>query len=117
MTERYDDQEEEIIEGVILKADFGYGMKYKDEENLYLKLEVQQFDGYECVQLFGEEKIGKLLQQFKGDYRGEVSVSTLIHRRVYLLGSDMTNSIPNAISKLPPSRYQQYDWVYNDNWN
>jgi hypothetical protein len=117
MTERYDDQEEEIIEGVILKADFGYGMKYKDEENLYLKLEVQQFDGYECVQLFGEEKIGKLLQQFKGDYRGEVSVNTLIHRRVYLLGSDMTNSIPNAISKLPPSRYQQYDWVYNDNWN
>ena len=118
MTERYNDQEEEeIIEGVILKADFGYGMKYKDEENLYLKLEVQQFDGYECVQLFGEDKIGKLLQQFKGDYRGEVSLSTLIHRRVYLLGSDMTNSIPNAISKLPPSRYQQYDWVYNDNWN
>ena len=92
-------------------------MKYKDEENLYLKLEIQQFDGYECVQLFGGDKIGKLLVQFKGDYRGEVSIQTLVHRRVYLLGSDMTNSIPNAISKLPPTKYQQYDWIYNDNWN
>ena len=111
------DKKEKIIKGIIIDVNYGYGMKYRDEENLYLKLEVQQFDGYECVQLFGEDKIGKLLQQFKGDYRGEVSLSTLIHRRVYLLGSDMTNSIPNAISKLPPSRYQQYDWVYNDNWN
>lgn len=108
---------EEIIEGIILRADFGFGMKYKDEENLYLKLEIQQFDGYECVQLFGGDKIGKLLVQFKGDYRGEVSIQTLVHRRVYLLGSDMTNSIPNAVSKLPPTKYQQYDWIYNDNWN
>ena len=108
---------EEIIEGIIINVDYGYGMKYKDEENLYLKLEIQQFDGYLCVQLFGQEKVGKLLQQFKGDYRGESSLNNLMHRQVYLLASEKVNTIPSAIAKLPPSEYTQYSWVYNDNWN
>jgi len=108
---------QDIIEGIITKADFGYGMKYKDEENLYLKLDIQQFDGYECVQLLSEEKIGKLLLQFRGDYHGECSISTLVHRRVYLLNAEQTNGVPDAIAKLPPSEYVQYDWIYNDNWN
>jgi hypothetical protein len=110
-------KKEDIIEGIIIKADFGYGMKYKDEENLYLKLNIQQFDGHECVQLFGMKKVGKLLLQFKGDYHGELSLSTLVHRRVFLLNSDQTNLIPNAIAKLPPSEFEQYSWIYNDNWN
>lgn len=108
---------ETTVEGIIIEVDYGYGMKYKDEENLYLKLEIQQFDGYSCVQLFSQEKVGKLLQQFKGDYRGEVSLNMLKHKQVYLLSSDKTNTIPNAIAKLPPNQYSQYDWIYNDNWN
>lgn len=110
-------KEEEIVEGIIVDVNYGYGMKYKDEENLYLKLEIQQFDGYLCVQLFGQEKVGKLLQQFKGDYRGESSLNNLMHRQVYLLASEKVNTIPSAIAKLPPNQYSQYDWIYNDNWN
>ena len=110
-------EQNDIIEGIIIKADFGYGMKYKDEENLYLKLNIQQFDGHECVQLFGMEKVGKLLLQFKGDYRGELSLHTLLHRRVFLMGSSTTNLIPDAIAKLPPTEFPQYSWIYNDNWN
>lgn len=112
-----EENEERVIKGIIINIDYGYGMKYKDEENLYLKLEVQQFDGYLCVQLFGQEKIGKLLQQFKGNYRGESSLKNLMHEQIYLLESDKTNTIPNAIAKLPPNEYTQYDWIYNDNWN
>ena len=107
---------EKTIKGIITQVDYGYGMKYKDEENLYLKLEIQQFDDYTCIQLFGQEKIGKLLQQFKGDYRGETSIQTLVHQPIYLL-AETTNSIPNAIAKLPPQKYSQYQWIYNDNWN
>lgn len=110
-------QEEEIVEGIITQVDFGFNMKFKDAENLYLKLEIQQFDGYESVQLFKAENVGKLLIQFKGDYRDEASVNHLKHRKVFLLKSDNTNGVPNAIAKLPPSKYPQYTWIYNDNWN
>ena len=109
-------KDNEIVEGIIIKADFGYGMKYKDEENLYLKLNIQQFDGHECVQLFSLDKVGKLLLQFKGDYRGELSLHTLLHRKIYLSG-ETTNLIPDAIAKLPPEEFPQYSWIYNDNWN
>lgn len=112
-----EEAEEKIIKGIIVDVNYGYGMKYRDEENLYLKLEVQQFDGHLCVQLFGKDKIGKLLQQFKGNYRGESSLKNLMHEQIYLLESDKTNTIPNAIAKLPPNEYTQYDWIYNDNWN
>ena len=109
--------EEEIIKGIILEADYGYGMKYKDMEHLYLKLKIQCFDGYECIQLFNQDKIGKLLLQFKGDYKGEMSVQSLKHQKVFLLSSDRVNSVPSAIAKLPPNTFKQYDWIYNDNWN
>ena len=106
-----------VIEGIIIKADFGFGMKYKDEENLFLKLNIQQFDGHECVQLFSLDKVGKLLLQFKGDYRGELSLHSLLHRRVVLLDSEKTNMIPDAIAKMSPEDFPQYSWIYNDNWN
>ena len=38
-----------VVYGVILDADIGYGLKYKDENNLYLKLDIQQFDNFECM--------------------------------------------------------------------
>ena len=108
---------DEIVEGVILRVDYGYGMKFTDPENLYLKLEIMQFDGEESIQLFGQDKVGKLLLQFKGDYRGELSLSHLKHRRIFLLASKKTNGILDAIAKLPPSKYPQYSWIENDNWN
>lgn len=108
---------DEYVEGIILDVDYGFGMKFKDSEGLYLKLQIQQFDGYDCVQLLREDSIAKLLLQYKGDYRGEISCNTLKHRRVYLLTSDMTNGVPNAIAKLPPSEYPQYQWIRNANWS
>lgn len=104
------------MEGVILEVDYGFGMKYTDMENMYLKLEIQQFDGHQGVQLFNQEKVGKLLLQFKGDYRGELSLNHLKHRRVFL-SNESTNGVPNAIAKMPPSDYPQYSWIENDNWN
>lgn len=109
-------EEEKVLEGVILDVDYGFGMKYTDIENMYLKLEIQQFDGHQGVQLFHQEKIGKLLLQFKGDYRGELSLKHLKHRRVFLT-EECTNGVPNAIAKMPPSKYPQYSWIENDNWN
>ena len=114
MTEK---EKDEIVEGIIINVDFGFNMKYKDMENLYLKLEIQQFDGYEAVQLFKAENVGKLLVQFRGDYRGELSLNHLQHKRVFLLKSDSTNGVPNAIAKLPPEQYPQYQWVRNNNWD
>lgn len=107
---------EKVMEGVILEVDYGFGMKYTDMENMYLKLEIQQFDGHQGVQLFSQEKVGKLLLQFKGDYRGELSLTHLKHRRVFL-SDESTNDVPNAIAKMPPSDYPQYSWIENDNWN
>lgn len=112
-----EDSEEKVIEGIILDIDYGFGMKFKDVEGLYLKLLIQQFDGFGCVQLFRDDDIAKLLLQYKGDYKGEISCNTLKHRRIYLLASDMTNGIPNAVAKLPPNQYPQYDWIYNQNWD
>ena len=108
---------DQIIEGIIIEADFGFNIKYTDLEHLYLKLIVQQFDGFLSTQLFKVDKVGKLLQQFRGDFHGELSVKTLIHQRVFLLESEKTNSICDAIAKLPPEKYPHYSWVYNDNWN
>lgn len=107
---------EKVMEGVILEVDYGFGMKYTDMENMYLKLEIQQFDGNQGVQLFKQEKVGKLLLQFKGDYRGELSLNHLKHRKVFL-SDKSTNGVPDAIAKMPPSDYPQYSWIENDNWN
>ena len=110
------EQKEEVIEGVILDVDYGFGMKYTDMENMYLKLEIQTFRGNSSVQLFGQEKVGKLLLQFKGDYRGELSLKHLRHRRIFLT-EETTNGVSNAIAKMPPKEYPQYSWIENDNWN
>lgn len=109
-------KKEKIIEGIITDVDYGFGMKYTDLENMYLKIEIQQFDRHSCVQLFKQDKIGKILLQFKSDFRGELSLKHLIHRRVFL-SQDTTNGVPNAIAKMPPSEYPQYTWLENDNWN
>lgn len=109
-------EEEKTIEGIIIDVDYGFGMKYADPNNMYLKIEIQMFDGFLCTQLFGIDKIGKLLLQFKGDYRDDTSIKNLVHQKLYLL-DDRVNSVPSAIAKLPPSQYPQYSWIENDNWN
>ena len=53
-----EDSREANIEGIILDIDYGFGMKYTDTENMYLKLEIQQFNGRSCVQLFKQDDIG-----------------------------------------------------------
>lgn len=107
---------EDYLEGIILEADYGFGMKYTDTENMYLKLEIQEFNGNIGIQLFSQDKIGKLLLQFNNEYRGEVSLSHLQHKRVFL-SKETTNGVPNAIAKMPPELYPQYSWIENDNWN
>lgn len=111
------ENKEKITEGIILDVDYGYGLKFKDTEGLYLKLHIQQFDGVDCIQLLKEDNIAKLLLQYKGNYQGEISCNTLKHRRIFLLSSQKTNGIPDAIAKLPPNQYPQYDWIYNSNWD
>lgn len=113
----HEEQEEEIIEGIIIDADYGFGMKYKDTKNLYLKLEIQQYDGWVSTQLFREDKIAKLLQQFKGDYRTDSGVKSLVHQAIYSLAEEKINGVPQAVCVLPPKRYPQYEWIYNDNWD
>lgn len=105
-----------IIEGIIIDVDLGYGLKYKDPNSIFLQLEIQMFDGFLCTQLFGMDKIGKILIQFKSDYRNNTSVKQLLHRKVYLLDENI-NKTPSAIAPLPPSEYPEYKWIENDNWN
>lgn len=110
-------ESKEMIEGIIIDVDYGFGMKYKDTKNLYLKLEVQQYNGWTSTQLFKGDKIPKLLLQFKNDYRTESGVKSLKHQTIYSLASESTNGIPDAIAAYPPSQYPQYEWIYNDNWS
>ena len=46
MKKMTDQEAHQIIEGIIIEADFGFNIKYTDLEHLYLKLIVQQFDGF-----------------------------------------------------------------------
>lgn len=110
-----EDSREASIEGIILNVDYGFGMKYADTDNMYLKLEIQQFNGHSCVQLFKQDDIGRLLLQFKSDYRGEISLKNLRHCQIFL-SNDITNGVPNAIAKMPPEKYPQYSWIENSNW-
>ena len=116
MTNQEINEEENVLEGVILDVDYGYGMKYTDMENLYLKLEVQQFDGLQGVQLFNQDTVGKLLLQFRGDYRGELSLKHLKHCRIFM-SEEKTNGVPDKVAKLPPSQFPQYSWIANNNWD
>lgn len=109
-------EKEKFSEGIILNADYGFGMKYTDAEKMYLKLEIQEFNGNIGVQLFNQDKIGKILLQFNNEYRGELSLKHLKHKRIFL-SDTTTNGVPDAIAKMPPELYPQYSWIANDNWN
>lgn len=97
-------------EGIILNVDYGFGMKFNDKNNLYLKLEIQGFDGYSCIQLFREEKIGELLSQYKSENFDISSVQSLVHRRIYL-SNKKEYGTPSAVSQ------DSLNWISNDNWD
>ena len=116
MVKLMNEQNEDYSEGIILDIDYGFGMKYMDKDNMYLKLEIQEFNGNIGIQLFNQKKIGKLLLQFNDEYRGEMSIKHLKHKRIFL-SKETTNGVPNAVAKMPPELYPQYDWIPNSNWD
>lgn len=104
--------EDKVVKGIILYADFGYGLKFKDSEELFLKLEIQGFDGYFTTQLFNMENTLILLKMFKSDYSPVNSIHSLKHRKVCLLKkSNSSNPVAISVSKHP------YEWVYNNNYD
>lgn len=108
-------KKDNVTQGVILSADVGYGMKYGDEKNMYLKLTIQMFDGYECVQLFNFDRISEVLDAFPNSY-DSVSINKLVHRTCYLLTNNDDKGVPDAITYLPPDD-NGHDWVFNNNWD
>lgn len=107
----------QYIEGVILDVDVGFGMKYKDPNNIYLKLVIQQYDGYECTQLFRINRLNDLLNMYSISYSDESTIKQLIHQKVFLLTSEQTDGVPDAISKVPPTDKKFTEWFRNDNWS
>ena len=105
-----------VVYGVILDVDIGYGLKYKDEHNLYLKLDIQQFDNFECTQLFRIDRLDEILNEFCKNYTNTSTVRELVHQRVCLNASDNYDGVPNAIAKNNPKHNKNSHWVYNNNW-
>lgn len=108
---------ERVIYGIIMDADIGYGLKYKDENNLYLKLHIQQFDNFECTQLFKIDRLDEILNEFCKNYTNTSTVNELVHQRVCLNTSDNHDGVPNAIAKKNPNQNKDSHWVYNNNWD
>ena len=97
-------RENSVTKGVILKAIYGTYKGY-----MALELQIQSFDTWICHQTFIEEdKIKKILEQFKG-YHNECNTEILVHQTCVLLNSEGTN-VPKAIAS-----YKGMDWIYNDN--
>lgn len=109
--------QQQIIEGIVTDVDFGYGLKYKDMDNLFLKLEIQQFDGTPCTQLFKKDKVTTILKQFQSRYNQQSSLQGLHHHRLYLLKENNNSISADAIAMLPPQGDTKFEWIYNDNWN
>ena len=107
---------EDVSEGIILNADFGYGMKFNDSENLYLKLEIQDFNGYSTIQLFNMENIPQVLKQFQSDVYPAVSIQSLIHRKVFLLNLNKIKGTPSAITAKNPDN-EDVVWICNNDWD
>lgn len=108
---------QQIIEGIVLDVDYGYGLKYKDLNHMFLKLEIQQFDGTPCTQLFKCDKVPQILQQFKNQYGPQSSLSNLHHHRLYLLKENGNSVTADAIAMLPPQGDTKFEWIYNNNWD
>lgn len=98
-----------IKQGVVIDVDFGYNLKYKDPDNLFMKLEIMLFDdGQSVVQLFDVENAGRLLAQLNQHTK---SAQTLLHEKVYLQQSEI-DIMPSSVSVS-----FDYDWVENNNWD
>lgn len=98
-------QVELMSEGIIISVDYGFGMKYGDEDEPYLMLEIKQTNNWQCFQYFHNDNIRKVLEHFN-----EKKINKLLYKTVEL------GEMPN--STLNPNRIRYTladDWLYNDN--
>lgn len=94
-----------MSEGIIISVDYGFGMKYGDEDEPYLMLEIKQTNNWQCCQYFHNDNIRKVLEHFN-----EKKINKLLYKTVEL------GEMPN--STLNPNRIRYTladDWLYNDN--
>ena len=84
---------------------------------MFLKLEIQQFDGTAVTQLFAADKVPQILKQFKNEYGTQSALSNLHHHRLYLLKENGSSVMADAIAMLPPEGNVNFEWIYNNNWD
>lgn len=95
-----------MSKGIIISVDYGFGMKYDDEDEFYLMLEIKQTNNWQCCQYFHNDNIRKVLEHFN-----EKKINKLLYKTVEL------GEMPN--STLNPNRIRYTladDWLYNDNF-
>ena len=98
-------------QGIIIKAEYGNNGRNR----LTLDLEIQSFDGWICTMIFEQkDSIKAIFDEFSSDYTIISNTKTLLHQKCYLAESEGTN-VPSAIAKLPPSKFENYHWIPNDN--
>ena len=89
-------------EGVIIKSEYVFC-----ENEVYLELEIQIFDGWLTTMTFEPSLIPKILNDFLPSERYKKKVSQLLHKKVrlYYLRDNLT-AAPDAISALCGT------WIY-----
>jgi len=92
--------------GVVVGVDFGYGLKYGDEDELYLCLLIQLCDGYMCNQYYHIDNVPKVLEHFRRKKVGDLLHTLVVADRI----SDDHTRNPSRIR----NRYQK-EWLVNDN--
>lgn len=93
-----------MSEGIIIKVDYGY-VKYGDEDEPYIILNIKQTNNWECYQYFHKDKFKDLLDHFRVK-----KISELLHKTVEL------GEMPNSTMNPNKIRYTlNDDWLYNDN--
>ncbi len=98
-------------QGIIIKAEYGNNGRNR----LTLDLEIQSFDSWLCKMIFEQkDSIKAIFDEFSSDYKPISNTKTLLHQKCYLAESEGTN-VPPAIAKLPPSEFENYHWIPNDN--
>lgn len=100
------------VKGIITDIDIGYGRKYKDPDNIFTKCEVQLFNGQQCVQLFGQEGVNKILNQLKRKVRYDATLDYLLHLQIHFLIDEMEPGMPKALKV-----WRDSEWIYNNNWD
>lgn len=97
---------EEIVTGIILKTDYGFGLSYSHPEKIILELVVMLLDSTEfCHLYFQGDNIKALLNELGGDYKPK-TIGNLIHQTVHLKVVD-SHGMPVAIK----TDYLETGWI------